>query len=57
MGFNKLLNLGLPVSDKNTDKLNILVFKRAVYFFYGRSLLPALWSVRGDKFQNCHLSL
>jgi hypothetical protein len=56
MGFNKLLNLGLPVSDKNTDKLNILVLKRALYFF-GRSLLPALWSVRGDKFQNCHLSL
>ncbi len=49
MGFNKFLNLGLPVSDKNTNKLNIFVLEPPVHFFYSRSLLLALGSIRSDK--------
>ena len=50
IGLNKFLNLGLPVSDKNTNKLNIFDLKRPVQFFYSRSLLLALGSIRSHKF-------
>jgi len=49
MCLNKFSNLGLPVSDKNTNKLNIFVLKRLVHFFYSRSLLLALRSIGSDK--------
>jgi hypothetical protein len=55
--LNKLLNLGFPISDKDTDELNTFILKDAIHFFYSRSLLPALGSIRSHKFQDCDFSL
>jgi hypothetical protein len=57
MCFHESLNVGFLVLDKNTDKLDALVFKLSINLFYSRSLLPALWSPRRHELQNRHLSL